>query len=433
MSSMSQRPLRIALLMHSLNPRGGVIHALELAQALMERGHDVTLMASAKAGQTLFRPSPARLSVATLPELPEPNEGLVDMVRARIQCMTRHLRALPDLATFDVLHSQDSITSNALATLVEDGLIPGFVRTVHHLDRFDEPQLTRWQARGVLAASQLCCVSTLWQRELEQAWSRSALWVPNGVDVSRFQGRVDDAQAGRDADLLAKLGVQPAGVVWLAVGGVEARKNTVRLLQAFAQVRQEASLAMNGPGRTPQQARQVMGAQLVIAGGASLLDHEAMAVAFNAVMSQSGLAHGQAGEGRVRVTGPLPDAALPALYRRATALAMPSLCEGFGLCVLESLACGTPAIASRIAPFTEHLGEDEVLWVNPNSVDSIARALWLSLDAQHTAPILRGADAVCARMSWGHSARRHEELYWSLSTQASAPACTATTESNQHA
>jgi glycosyltransferase-like protein len=434
---MSARSLRIGLLMHSLNPRGGVVHALELADALVERGHQVTLMASAKAGQTLFRTTRARLSVAPLPALPALSDGLVDMVRTRIQAMASHLRSLTDMATFDVLHSQDSITANALADLVDEGRIPGFMRTVHHLDRFEEAQLTRWQARGVQAASQLCCVSALWQRELAQGWSRSALLVPNGVNLRRFQAQVDEAQAKREAELLAGLGVQGDGVVWLAVGGVEARKNTVGLLRAFAKARQEAMQALSLPsGATAQaqaQARLVAGAQLVIAGGASLLDHEAVAVAFKAALAEHGLAPGHAGDGRVLVTGPVPDEALPALYRRATALAMPSLCEGFGLCVLEALACGTPAIASRIAPFTEHLGEQEVLWVDPSSVDSMAKALWLSLDPEHTSPMVQGASAVCARMDWDHSAQRHEDIYRAWCTQPSAPLPTDTPESFQHA
>jgi len=415
---MSTRALRIGLLMHSLNPRGGVVHALELADALVERGHEVTLLTSGQAGQTLFRPTRAKLSVAPLPTQTTQPEALVDMVSTRIHTMAAHLRRLPDLATFDVLHSQDSITANALANLVDEGRIPGFVRTVHHLDHFEDPQLMRWQARGVQAASQLCCVSTLWQRELSQAWSRDALLVPNGVNQRRFQAQVDEAQAQRDAALLDHLGVQREGVVWLAVGGVEARKNTVRLLQAFASAQQAAQRALRTPdgasAHAQAQAQQVAGAQLVIAGGASLLDHQAEAAAFKAVLADNGLAPGQPGQfgdGRVLVTGPLPDDALPALYRRATAMAMPSLCEGFGLCVLEALACGTPAIVAKIAPFTEHLAEHEVLWADPTRVDSIARALWQSLDPKHTHPMVQGAHAVCARMDWAQSARRHEAIY----------------------
>jgi UDP:flavonoid glycosyltransferase YjiC (YdhE family) len=88
---MSTRALRIGLLMHSLNPRGGVVHALELADALVERGHEVTLLTSGKAGQTLFRPTRAKLSVAELPNQSTRPEALVDMVSTRIHTMAAHL------------------------------------------------------------------------------------------------------------------------------------------------------------------------------------------------------------------------------------------------------------------------------------------------------------------------------------------------------
>lgn len=401
------RSLRIGLLMHSLNPRGGVVHTLELADALVERGHEVTVFAAAAPAQGLFRPTRARLSVAPLGSLPT---GLVPMVGARMAAMAAHLRAQPGLHHFDVLHSQDSISANALATLQDEDLIPGFVRTVHHLDHFDETQLSAWQTRGVHAAAQLCCVSALWQGVLARDWGREAVLVPNGVNLQRFLPEVDAKQDQTDAALLAQLGVQAQGPVWLAVGGVEERKNTVRLLQAFAQVVNTAQAAQAGQ-RPAHHARAAARAQLVVAGGASLLDHNAHAREFNAILQAQGWAPGQPGEGRVLLTGPLPDAALPALYRRATALAMPSLREGFGLCVLEALACGTPAIASRIAPFTEHLAAHEVLWADPLDVDSIAAALWRSLDPAQTAPVLASAHAVCARMAWSHSAERHEVLY----------------------
>lgn len=52
MHSMRKAPrLRIALLTHSVRPRGGVVHTLELAEALLARGHDVTVVASAEPGE----------------------------------------------------------------------------------------------------------------------------------------------------------------------------------------------------------------------------------------------------------------------------------------------------------------------------------------------------------------------------------------------
>jgi glycosyltransferase-like protein len=383
--------LRIGLLMHSLNPRGGVVHTLELAEALIDRGHRVTIWAPALPGQALFRTTRARLSVAAVQDR---TRELVPMVAARMSAMAQHLRQQPDLDAYDVLHSQDSITANALATLRDEGLIPGFTRTVHHLDHFSDTQLSTWQTRGVRAARHLLCVSALWQQVLRKDWGLAADVVPNGVNLQRFQAHVDAAQAVRDQALLQQLGVQADGPVWLAVGGIEARKNTLRLLQAFVMARQKAP-----------------DAQLVIAGGASLLDHDAYAQAFAQTLCDNGMASGQPHAHAVRLTGPLPDDALPALYRRATALAMPSTSEGFGLVVLEALACGTPAIVSHIAPFTEHLGAHEVLWVDPTDVGSISQALLRSLQTEQTQPVLAAAPAVCQRLSWAEAARRHEHLY----------------------
>jgi glycosyltransferase-like protein len=387
-------PLRIGLLMHSLNPRGGVVHTLELADALCARGHDVTVFAPAPMGQTLFRATRARLSVAPVQGRAQ---GIVAQVGALMTATADHLAALPDLADFNVLHSQDSITANALATLRDGGLIDGFVRTVHHLDHFDDLQLSAWQTRGVRAASQVLCVSALWQGVLQRDWGVATTRVSNGVNLARFHAtQAGDPAPHDDALALAPLGVQASGPVWLAVGGVEERKNTLRLLHAFALAR-----------------RLVPQAQLVIAGGASLLDHGAYAQTFRETLSDLGMAPGQPHAHAVRVTGPVPDVALPALYRRAAALAMPSLREGFGLVVLEALACGTPAIASRMAPFTEHLAEHEALWADPLDVHSIAQALLRSLDAACTQPVLMAAPALCQRMSWSRSAQGHEAIYQS--------------------
>jgi glycosyltransferase involved in cell wall biosynthesis len=98
---------------------------------------------------------------------------------------------------------------------------------------------------------------------------------------------------------------------------------------------------------------------------------------------------------------------MPALYRHADVLAMPSVLEGFGLAALEALACGTPAVVSRIAPFTEHFANGDVEWADPLASTSIADALQRAV-AQGR---LREPPAVCRRFAWAFSAERHEALY----------------------
>ncbi len=381
--STAHASLRIALLTHSVNPRGGVVHTLELANALTAQGHDVTVFVPAAAGETLFREPSCRVVHARVTGSQENTVALVD---ARIRALKLSVRA-QDGAAFDVLHAHDSISGNALAELKEEGAIDGFVRTVHHLDHFDHPRLAAWQQRAYRDADQVLCVSDTWTRHMRDSYGIDALTVPNGVDVMRFQA---DA-AVDDVDVRQRIGIDRAPVA-LAVGGIEARKNTLMLLDAFALVRET----------WPQ-------AQLVIAGGASLLDHDAYTRRFIQRAAELGLSIGP-GESVV-VAGPLADADMCSLFRSADVLAMVSVREGFGLVVLEALACGTPVVASDIAPFNEYLDDDTACWAMPTDTDSIASALLRVLDGRFKADFARAVPALLARFSWAASADRHVDGY----------------------
>ncbi|MFM0277826.1 MSMEG_0565 family glycosyltransferase [Paraburkholderia sediminicola] len=381
--------LRIALLTHSVNPRGGVVHTLELATALTALGHDVTVFAPAVPGETLFRLPPCRVVYApiTLSQA-----STVAMVEARIHAFKQTLMEHSP-RSFDVLHAQDSISGNALAELRAQGLIRGFMRTVHHLDHFNDPRLAAWQRRAYEDAEQVLCVSDTWTREMRSAYGIAALTVPNGVDVARFTPDEDV----RDSQLRQRMGID-CGPIVLSVGGIEARKNTLALLEAFASVR-----------------RALPGAQLVIAGGASLLDHDTYARGLLKRTAELGLSIGP--HESVVVTGPLEDAAMPGLFRSADVLSMVSLREGFGLVVLEALASGTPVVASAIAPFTEYLDDTTCCWANPADVESIAAALLLVLTGSGCGiDFDRAVPALLARFSWAASARRHVDAYRQLLT-----------------
>ena len=377
--------LDIALLTHSVNPRGGVVHTLALADALQERGHRVTVFAPATPGQAMFR---ATRCPVELVEVQAGARSVVDMVATRRAAFVAHLTRRLRMRRFDVLHAQDAIGGNALADLVERREIDGFVRTVHHLDTFDEPQLMAWQHRAFAQASQVLCVSQGWCDRLQAEQGVSSTLVNNGVDLARYA----PAAQSRDVAVALRYGLRPGGPLFLAVGGVEERKNTVRTLQAFARFRAAHP-----------------GAQLAIAGGASLLDHDAYAAEFRAALGVGGL------QADVVLTGPVPDPDMPALFRLADAVLMPSLCEGFGLVVLEALASGKPVIVSELAPFTEYLSHDEwvdhACWADPTDVASIEHAMRRALDPRHRLALARGTPAVCERFSWQRSARDHEALY----------------------
>ena len=383
--------LRIALLTHSVRPRGGVVHTLELAEALVARGHAVSVIASAEPGERLFRRVDFPFHTLALPAL---SGDLVTQVTQRIDTLVQGLPALLSDGDFDLLHAQDSLSGNALALLQSQaqahGLsLPPWLRTVHHLDVFDNPTLMAWQDRAWRAADDVACVSDSWA-----AHFRTALGVPtrrmfNGVNLDRY-GLLPDPG---DAERLVALGLpERTGPVCLLVGGVEQRKNTVRLLHAFARLRRsEAAWA---------------DARLVVVGGASMLDHSGAQRAWAQALAEHGLPEGP-GQAVLR-TGPVADAVLPALMRRADVLAMPSLMEGFGLAALEALACGTPVLVSARAPFTEHFdGAAAVAWCDPEDITSIAAGLRQAA----AMPRLHSTPDVCLLHSWARSAALHEAWY----------------------
>jgi glycosyltransferase-like protein len=382
-------PLRIGLLTHSVNPRGGVVHTLELAKALHGLGHRVTVFAPAQAGQAFFRAVPHEVDL--VPVCPAPAD-LADMVADRIAAFVAHLGERLAHERFDVLHAHDGIGGNALADLADAGMIDGFVRTVHHLDPFDDTRLAAWQTRSVLRARQVLCVSPGWCRTLKADFGIDAALVANGVDCERFSRTPDAA----DVALAQRLGLRADAPIFLSVGGIEARKNSVRLLEAFLQVRENLPMA-----------------QLVIAGGASLLDHSDCRRSFDALAASAGLVPGPGHD--LVLTGALPDADMPALFRRADALLMPSLREGFGLVVLEALACGTPVVVSQRAPFTEYLGDTvgagHALYADPLDAGSIAAAMRQAIDPARRAALARAVPPVCRCHSWSASAAHHVALY----------------------
>lgn len=381
---------RIALLTHSVRARGGVVHTLELAQALVERGHAVTVMASAEPGEKLFREVDFPVQVLGLPHL---TGDLQAQVAQRIDTLVQGLPPLLTAGRYDVLHAQDSLSGNALALLQRQGMaLPPWARTVHHLDVFENATLMAWQDRAWRAADGVACVSDLWTGHFRDVLGHTARRMHNGVNLRRY--RIEPA-AG-DADRLAALGLAPqTGPVCLLVGGVEQRKNSVRLLQAFARLR------LADPAWAD--------ARLVVVGGASMLDHSAAQRAWVRTLAEHGLGEGP-GQPVLR-TGTVPDELLPALMRRADVVAMPSLMEGFGLAALESLACGTPVLVSRRPPFTEHFRNSPgVAWCEPEDTASIAAGL----QAAARMPRLTFIPPVCLAHSWSRSAALHEAWYAEL-------------------
>ena len=377
--------MRVAMLAHSVNPRGGVVHAMSLCEALGDLGVEAVLHAPDAARRGFFRE--ARCQTEAFPVAPQAT-SLREMIAQRIEDYVDWFkpRAHRD---FDLYHAHDGISANALIELKRRGLIPGFVRTVHHIDEFDDRRIAFWQHRSIAEADALMVVSEVWRRRVEASFGRSATLGGNGVDLSRFSPNPD----GREAKLRARHQLA-GGPILLSLGGVEARKNTAVALAAFVE------LLSTHPD-----------ALLVIAGGATLLDHSAYQRAFARDLADLGPA-----ASRVRLLGPVADEDMPALYRLADVYLSPSIKEGFGLCVIEALACERPVAVSQIEPFVGYLRPHEAHWCEPDSPASLASAVRAALRS--------GAGETgrqtAARFPWSAVAARHLPVYQHLCEPAHA-------------
>lgn len=127
-----------------------------------------------------------------------------------------------------------------------------------------------------------------------------------------------------------------------------------------------------------------------------------------------------AGVEGVVLAGRVSDEELLALYRDATALILPSLDEGFGLPVLEAMACGTPVICSHIPALAE-VTADAALLVDPRDTDGLRDAMRRMLDDEslREKSSIRGR-ARASEFSWERTARETLEVYRRVAATAGA-------------
>ncbi len=110
-------------------------------------------------------------------------------------------------------------------------------------------------------------------------------------------------------------------------------------------------------------------------------------------------------------TGYVPSEDLPVLYSAATALLLPSHYEGFGLPLLEAMACGTPVVCSRASSLPE-LAADAALLIDPNDVDSLTAAVRQIIDQPDLAATLRQRGLLQAsKFTWEAAALQTAQLY----------------------
>lgn len=179
-----------------------------------------------------------------------------------------------------------------------------------------------------------------------------------------------------DPEILARYGLRAEGY-YLYVGNASARKNLHRLIRAFAAV----------ASRVPHD--------LVLVGSKSLRERRELEAA----------AEGVGIKGRVRLLDYVPREHLPSLLSGSVAFVFPSLYEGFGLPVLEALACGAVVVAANATSIPEVAG-DAVLYVDPRDEESMAAALLRVGDPELRRDLSRRGRERCRMFDWNDAARK---------------------------
>jgi glycosyltransferase-like protein len=362
------------------------MQTLCLAEALQDLGHTVCIFALSK-GEGFCRP--VRCETRLIPSQPAPSNVEV-LVKQRIQEFVDYFEQCQD--TYDYYHAQDCISANALATLRDSPRlrhpIPHFIRTIHHIEDYHHPYLQDCQDRSIDLPNLCLCVSQYWQEQIWQHYQVEAKRVINGIDTTRFTSFPN----GSESYLQKRFQLQGSSI-YLTVGGIEPRKNSIVLITAFAQV---LKIHPN--------------AQLVIAGGDTFFDYSLYREEFFRTVQQLGIP-----ECSLVLPGVISDADLPTLYRCADAFVFPSVKEGWGLVLLEAIATRLPVITSNIPPFTEFLNPAQALLVNPNSVEAIAQAMIAAVQPILSRSLIQQSQSVLSRYSWVTAAQMHLEFYSALS------------------
>ena len=172
--------------------------------------------------------------------------------------------------------------------------------------------------------------------------------IPRGASVVIYHGKSEAYRADLDPvetrRIRQKHGLGANFILY--VGTIEPRKNLTRLVSAFA------SVSINHPGL-----------QLAIAGMKGWMYDDLMQT-----VQRLGL------ESRVIFTGFVPEDEKPFLIAAATSFSYVSLYEGFGIPVLEAMACGIPTVTSNVSSLPEVAG-DAALTIDPTSIPELAAAL----------------------------------------------------------
>ncbi|MEZ4522260.1 MAG: glycosyltransferase family 1 protein [Thermomicrobiales bacterium] len=226
---------------------------------------------------------------------------------------------------------------------------------------------TRWNAR---AATRIITPSEQTRDDLAREYgvaSSKIDVIPHGVDRDRFRPLDRDDVA----NVLRELGIRQPFLLFIST--IQPRKNLSRLISAFE--------TLDRPDLS-----------LVIAGGDGWKSAPIAARMESSARSAD-----------ILRLGYVADEFVPALYNGAEAFVLPSLFEGFGMGVLEAMACGCPVVTSNTTSLAEVAG-DAAITVDPRSVTAIREGIVQALNPDERARFRRLGLDRAGQFTWERAA-----------------------------
>ncbi|UCD92536.1 MAG: MSMEG_0565 family glycosyltransferase [Methanobacteriota archaeon] len=368
--------MKIAMLTYSTKPRGGVVHALNLSEALADMGHDVHLFSLKKKGERGFKDGFYRKTAVPHSVYNYSSTGkIVSDVKRMIAAYRKNLPL-----DFDIYHSQDCVGANALFELKDSGNLDApTVRTIHHIDEFRGRTLTNLQEKSVHLLDEKIVVSNYWKEALKKEFGVNTHLIYNGIDLSKFgTGNRDNKASSRPSILY--------------VGGLEARKGVEFLLLAAEQV-----------------IDRIPNVKLTIVGKSGLTGGQF----FNEKDMFADLAERIGIHRNVVFKDFVSDGRLPRYYRECDVFVLPSRMEGWGLTLMEAMAFEKPVIAYRVGGIPELVddGKSGVL-LECGDVRGLAESMVKILtDKKLAARLGKAARKKVEGFSWKKTAKGTLEVY----------------------
>jgi glycosyltransferase involved in cell wall biosynthesis len=363
--------LKLAMLTYSTKPRGGVVHALKLAERLSAMGVEVTVYSLARSDDHVGLGGYFRK--VSVPFKVIPYEWHPDLMTRLHRMIEAYSGSLPK--DVDLYHAQDCVGGTALTRMKSQGMISSPIfRTIHHIDDCVEPSLLEFEKKALASAEHRFVVSRYWQDVLRTQYGYDSMVTYNGLDLEDFS-RLPPRRS------------KTANVLF--VGGLEPRKGLEYLVLAMGQVVQEIPDArLVAVAKTGFEGTDEWRFFEQLAGRAGLTDN----VDFRESVSQE---------------------TLLGFYSDCDILVLPSRTEGWGLSLMEAMACKKPVVASRVGGIPELVrdGTDGLL-VEAGDVAGLSQAILRLLKDPDLRVRMGGAGRErVGKYSWDATARIVLEEY----------------------